>query len=558
MATMHPARLSDEIRQDPGRQAEVAVFDALAERLGNRYQVFYSVEWNAAAPDDVARDGEADFVIAHPQHGFLVLEVKGGIVAYDPDTDRWSSTSKSGRQNAIRDPFKQSRDSCYGLRNRLKSLMSGAGALQMFHAAAFPHCLIRADGLPGCTRPELVIDVEGVREIDVRIERAFAYWRNGTELRGPTFGEVLAAIHRIHRPAFCGSRNLSVEIAEHQREFDRLTHAQLKVMDFFAGNRKLVVRGCAGSGKTFLARRLAVRRAERGERVLVLCYNNLLGAMLQEELGGLDGLTAANFHRACEAFARRANVPLPSQEDEGGYYDRLPHVALEAIGADPALRFDTVIVDEAQDFRDDWWVVVFSLLAGDDSSLAVFLDANQLLYDGAAQPSELFRDYASLQLPENLRNTQAIHREAIRHYEGETPPAIGPEGISPRWIEAEGAAGQLDEVAKLLDRLIDVEKVAPQDLAILTPKGAQSSVLAGLERVGKHPIAPYGKHLPGVVGWSTIRKFKGLESPVVVLVELDDDAAASSRFRELAYVGITRARDYLYGVATRVALAKLR
>jgi hypothetical protein len=239
---------------------------------------------------------------------------------------------------------------------------------------------VRPEYLPGATAPEITIDAEGVGSLEQSILRAFAYWQNHVDLRETGFGEVLAALRRIHNNAFAGFRNLSLEIMEHHNEFDRLTGAQLGVLDAVSENRRLLVRGCAGSGKTFLAKRLAEKRSTAGERVAVLCFNNLLGKELEEELGGLPNVRATNFHRFCEQILECAGVrlPPPTPGEESAYYESLLDSALSALEAYPDLRFDCVIVDEAQDFEQHWWVVVEALLTGEGASLTVLTDTSAL------------------------------------------------------------------------------------------------------------------------------------------------------------------------------------
>ncbi|MBX3038563.1 MAG: NERD domain-containing protein [Anaerolineales bacterium] len=59
--------------------------------MGSNFVIFYNVAWQARR-DGYTRDGEADFVIAHPDYGVLVLEVKGGGVTYDAITGQWTTT----------------------------------------------------------------------------------------------------------------------------------------------------------------------------------------------------------------------------------------------------------------------------------------------------------------------------------------------------------------------------------------------------------------------------------------------------------------------------------
>jgi hypothetical protein len=58
--------------------AEVEIFDALKQQLDERWTVLHHVRWLEKRQGGRARDGETDFLVAHPEYGALVLEVKGG------------------------------------------------------------------------------------------------------------------------------------------------------------------------------------------------------------------------------------------------------------------------------------------------------------------------------------------------------------------------------------------------------------------------------------------------------------------------------------------------
>lgn len=93
---MYPAGLPESIRSDPKRAAEVQVYEALCESLPNDFHVFYSFCWVSKLRDGRALDGEADFVVAHADKGILVMEVKGGKVAYGGSSGRWTSADRNG------------------------------------------------------------------------------------------------------------------------------------------------------------------------------------------------------------------------------------------------------------------------------------------------------------------------------------------------------------------------------------------------------------------------------------------------------------------------------
>jgi hypothetical protein len=115
MARMFPERLPEQVES----AAERRLFQELAEQLDNSYTVIYSAKWLAYVERGRARPGEADFVIAHPERGMLVMEVKGGGIGRDAAADRWYSVDRHGVRHAISDPVEQAKRNYYGLLDKL-------------------------------------------------------------------------------------------------------------------------------------------------------------------------------------------------------------------------------------------------------------------------------------------------------------------------------------------------------------------------------------------------------------------------------------------------------
>jgi len=78
LAEIFPKKLSDKIRKDRYRSSEITVYEALSNQLQKDFLVFYSSPWLGTNFDGSEKDGEADFIVAHPNLGLLVIEVKGG------------------------------------------------------------------------------------------------------------------------------------------------------------------------------------------------------------------------------------------------------------------------------------------------------------------------------------------------------------------------------------------------------------------------------------------------------------------------------------------------
>src|SRR5688572_14889312 len=74
--------------------AERKFYDA-CHTLSDKYHVFHSVGW-ITRTDGGAADGEADFLICHPERGFVVVEIKGGRIEADYSTGSWYSIDRNG------------------------------------------------------------------------------------------------------------------------------------------------------------------------------------------------------------------------------------------------------------------------------------------------------------------------------------------------------------------------------------------------------------------------------------------------------------------------------
>ena len=135
------------------------------------------------------------------------------------------------------------------------------------------------------------------------------------------------------------------------------------------------------------------------------------------------------------------------------------------------------------------------------------------------------------QLSGNCRNAQEIAQWLCERFEWSEPPAqmLPPSGESVR----EHRWKELSEQAELSQQAVKdwLERgVKAEDIAILSPYRPERS----------KGIAAVAEAFPDkALRYSTINAFKGLQSPYVLLVDLDTSAFASRE--DLWYVGATRA-----------------
>src|SRR5687768_11406555 len=101
MARMIPDRPSPETEST----AELRLFERLRNDVPANVVAFHSVAWLVPGKKGRPRQGESDFVVAHPDHGVITLEVKGGGIRFDAETQTWFSDGKEGEVR-IKDPVR--------------------------------------------------------------------------------------------------------------------------------------------------------------------------------------------------------------------------------------------------------------------------------------------------------------------------------------------------------------------------------------------------------------------------------------------------------------------
>ena len=115
------------------------------------------------------------------------------------------------------------------------------------------------------------------------------------------------AIRSFLRPEFYRVAAMSVRIERAEEKLLSLTEEQYDRLDELEDNPRCLFEGAAGTGKTLLAVEYARRRARAGDRVLLVCFNRLLGAWLQEQLRGAT-VTVGTWHAVLKQIIRTSGA----------------------------------------------------------------------------------------------------------------------------------------------------------------------------------------------------------------------------------------------------------
>jgi hypothetical protein len=544
MAVMWPRILPTNVKANVLRSAECKVYAKIESNLEHPFVVFYSRPWMGLKPDGEEIDGECDFVIAHPDLGMLTLEVKGGAVSYDPKEERWTSKDRWGCTHIIKNPVYQARTSKYQILKKLS-----ASRLWKPHRIRIRHGVV----FPDCDRPGSDLGTDMPLKIfcfNKEFDNSFCAWimdrmkdSGDTDKQELPLGidglrvleNILAHPFHLHVP-------LSSILAGDDRDICVLTQQQFHILRAIECIKRAGISGGAGTGKTVLAMEEARRCAESGLRTLFTCYNKPLAKEIRRRTSGIKMLDVLSFHELCFRFSEMAGLFPPKNVAEKELFEIIyPELLVQSFELLPHQRYDAIIADEGQDMRQLWWIALDSVLNPQGSQiLRIFYDSNQKVYGAMVNlPSDV--QLVPIRLTLNLRNTRRIYEVVQRFYKGHVVEAVGPEGVPVEWIAADDVPSVRQQVVKRISTLSGREEVKLNNIAVLVENENIKKALAPDGRLGKHNVMPCEKSSSDAVILDTIRRFKGLESQVVMLfvsgsLPLDD---------ELLYVATSRARTHL-------------
>ena len=166
-----------DVRDTAGREAERLVHERLRAALPGSVAVLPNVRWRERDHGHY-RDGEADLVIADPERGILVIEVKAGEIRRDGRT--WWA----GREPLTRSPFEQAADSRHALVRKLRQLPAWDPTVDPIagDAIAFPDVDLATAGsrlgmLGPDVDPDLILDQHRLLDDDGAESRLRAWLR---------------------------------------------------------------------------------------------------------------------------------------------------------------------------------------------------------------------------------------------------------------------------------------------------------------------------------------------------------------------------------------------
>lgn len=375
---------------------EKVVAKWVEDHLDDGWTACFNVNWLPVPETDVA--------LLHPTHGVTAIEVKGHsldeIVSFGPNHAEFSDGQK-------KHPALQARQASQRLSSWAKELgtTTANGVPWISSTACFPR-IRRVDFVKRFDNPEVLRQAQSmIFEDDMESTGAFIGVLQSARLTPPFGGNAPRVARELKQQVGWLLSELDDSLkasgsasSSHQATSGRVGAEEVAaaIAEEFpwgqAGTSKVVFRGLPGTGKTSILLEIARQHAQQGATVLYVTYNKTLAANVRALTARMSNNDVEFGHGPAggwkitaldlwQLYAYVTELPLPQRMTSHRYerwekkYDRALGKALTHFTE----RFDTVLIDEAQDLSDPGFRYAMAL-RDPDASVFVALGDGQLLY----------------------------------------------------------------------------------------------------------------------------------------------------------------------------------
>lgn len=502
--------------------------------------------------------GESDFIIIAPKFGIFTIEVKSGGVGFDGTDwlfiDREQKVSKKQRG-----PFEQARDGMFEIERIINSktnnryprsrYLYGYGVI-FTDEDSFPVDAITED------EPWRLMQRGAANDYAAFIKKLATNFKK--ELSALHKREPMAIteedakeIAQILRPEIECVSPIKSFIDYSEEDIIKLTQEQFDCINDIEINERIVILGGAGTGKTLLAIEDAKRSSDAGERVAVFCYNKNLARNIRRSLP--NDIDVFSFHSYLTKLCSKEIKTEDAQYDDAFFSDELPELALEKANILQE-KYTKIIIDEFQDLCTDKYLkVINAILEGElfEGKFSFYGDfAKQAIFSRGSSLDLLskYTYFAKKHLSINCRNTKNIGNEMVNvtGY-ADIRYRLSVSGEPVDYFICDTNDEKLNAIKKILGDLRK-NNFSSADIVILSPRKRKDSIVGALD-TDKFIVGDIGDDVKSYRAlFSTVQAFKGLESKVVIVVDVEDYNDS-----KLMYVALSRARSKMYVIESSQA-----
>lgn len=518
----------------PEHPGEAETLITLVEGLSQDFTVFHSVHWTRSAKRRT-HFGEVDFVIVNRSGRVLVIEQKNGPLL---ETDEGLFKSYRNRSKSLQAQIGRSIDA---LRDAYRK-QTKQGLIVDYLLYCPDH---RVTNLSSpVLDPSRIIDARRKGELCKTIEKLLG---RGDAEQNRAASKVLNFFRQTYRVV----PDVASAITAGEAAYTQLSSGMQDVvrnLDF--SPFRLRVQGVAGCGKTQVALSF-LQEASEIRPTLYVCFNRPLRDHMAKIMGGdHPALRISTFHELCTDALKAVGqeVDFSTIGRDPDFWDKIVD---RVIGIDipEELKVRRLVVDEGQDFHQNWWDVL---------QLFLLPDYELLWFEDPLQ---------------NLRGTDAIHIPTSVTYHAtlsyRTPPSIAEFIAKTHEVEFESAvtvpgmgvgvqayAEPEDQAALLQSTLKQLRKQGfeNKDIVVLTCKGLTRSELYQFDTIlsvslrkftGSYDASHRPVYTEGKILFDSVHRFKGGQAPCVILVDVDPPDWRVESGRPVLFCGMTRATTRL-------------
>lgn len=536
----HPIDLSTA-----GGATELTVKNAL-DVLPQSFTVFLNYEATSATGKIL---GEFDTVVITPTGAVVVLEVKAGSLTADEAGDLVRNYAGE-------------------VRNINAQVESQARLIHRRLRARFQHKYLRF-------KQFLVLPYGNVQAVS-------SFNRSGIHtIDSSQFKEIAQIISRIDREPIKGEAPTARELIEF---FQGTIEVTPNISALVEGQTALGNQGCeelskwvprietsaavieveapAGGGKTRLAVTLLKRAVEKGEKAIYLGFNRNNIERLRNSPFASKLRFFGTWHEFSREVTHEETDPATlTNEEKALWFEKISKDACATLEKTDIL-YDTIVIDGAEDFRVEWISALANALT-ETGHLYILRD--NFLYSEYARPEFMPHDHILVRSMESARVSKKLANVMIRlgivspDFEGNSHI----QEIDYEFVDV--ANGDFKKVTtKALQEALALG-YQRKDIALLTAHGFSTSQLIKREGLQdftfRKPTGAFNKEgnmlfTEGEIFFDTVRRFKGLNSPCVIVTEWDYPDFGEKE-KSLLYLAMTRASMRLVILMTPESIQKI-
>ncbi len=560
MARLVPSDIDLVTGTAKSRGSEAHTLVRLRDGLDDSYTVYHGVHWTRAGQSGYSVYGEIDFIVANDAGRLLAIEHKAAEII-ETETDLFARYRYSGASSGDPGGYEDKSITTQVNRN-LNEIRTGfskrypSRALDIEPLLHLPLATIGGMLPSSITRLRVVDASQDVGLVDI-----VTAILSGPDPRAAERRAFLEEIHDYLSQRIDATPQVALLGRAARDVTTRLSGGLATWADRLSMTPwRLRVDGTAGSGKTQLALR-ELRRAQSARKTAIyLCFNRPLRDAMRVLAPATDKVLT--FHELARELSAQAGLPALDLGDSANF----AVLARRFVDLAPVLSgvFDTVVIDEGQDFEPEWARALVAMVKPDGRVLWLE-DQDQSLY--GREPADL-PGWVGLASPLNYRSpwrlVEFMNELDLTERRIESGSAVP--GLDPIWIAHDDGASPIAATEEAIRRLTAADYKAP-NIAVLSYRGIASSVIAGT--TGPSTLAGIGVRRPagytpdGDALWTrgdllvdTLFRFKGQAADAVVVTEIDFEAFDQKARRRL-FVALTRARLQAVLVSTKRAKAAI-